>query len=385
MSLAHGRAGSSSGVPHDRTAVDLPATAGPSEYVALLFFYVSIALGVSFLCSLLEATLLASRNVTLTEQQAAGNRGAALLLTLKQNRVDDAISAILILNTLANTLGATLAGAQAAQVFGSAWVGLFSGVLTFMILLVSEIIPKTLGAVYARQLSGTVGWVLSVLMRLLSPALVLSGSLTGLLMRGRTSHTSRSEVTAIIAAASREGTLSPEEFTMHANLLRLNEVQVEDVMTPRTVLAMMPVETTVGEMLSDPEAEAFSRIPLYRGARDEVVGYVLQRDVLREVAQGGDRNRALSSFMREISFIPELATVGNALRQLLERSEAIAIATDEHGGVSGLVSLEDLTETILGVEIVDESDRVADMRQSATRLRDQRLERMQQRRRASRD
>lgn len=383
--LAHRRAGSGSGVPHDRAAVDPPARAGPSEYVALLLLYVSIALGVSFLCSLLEATLLASRNVTLAEQQAAGNRGAALLLTLKQNRVDDAISAILILNTVANTLGATLAGAQAARVFGSAWVGLFSGVLTFMILLVSEIIPKTLGAVYARQLSGTVGWVLSVLMRLLSPVLVLSGSLTGLLMRGRTSHTSRSEVTAIIAAASREGTLSPEEFTMHANLLRLNEVQVEDVMTPRTVLAMMPAETTVGEMLSDREAEAFSRIPLYRGKRDDIVGYVLQRDVLREIAQGGDRNRALSSFMREISFIPELATVGDALRQLLERSEAIAIATDEHGGVSGLVSLEDLTETILGVEIVDESDRVADMRQSAARLRDQRLKRMQQRRRASRD
>ena len=142
---------------------------------------------------------------------------------------------------------------------------------------------------------------------------------------------------------------------------------------------MMPVEASVGDLLSNEEAEAFSRIPLYRGDRDNVVGYALQRDLLLAVTRGDDRSQPLERFRREISFIPELATVGAALRQFLERSESTAMAADEHGGISGLVSLEDLTETILGVEIVDESDRVADMRQAAARVRDRRLERMRRR------
>lgn len=346
----------------------------------LLLLFVSVALGISFFCSLLEATLLASRNAILSDQLAEGNRGAGILLDLKQRRVDDAISAILILNTTANTLGATMAGAQAADVFGSAWVGLFSGVLTFLILLLSEIIPKTLGAVYTRQLSGGVGWALRALTTLLAPVLILSGALTRMLTRGGDDAVSRGEVAAIIDTATREGTLSPEESKMHANLLRFDEVQVEDVMTPRAVVVMIPAEATVNDLLSDGEAEAFSRIPLYQGDRDNVVGYVLQRDMLLALARGGDRSQPLERFRREISFIPELATVGAALRQILERSESIAMAADEHGGVSGLVTLEDLTETLLGVEIVDESDRVPDMRQAAARVRDRRLERLRRRR-----
>ena len=350
----------------------------------LLVLYISLALGVSFLCSLLEATLLASRNVALTGQRDAGSRGAGKLLDLKRNRVDDAISAILILNTVANTLGATLAGAQAARVFGNAWVGVFSGVLTFLILIVSEIIPKTLGASYARQLSPVVGWSLLLLTRLLAPALMLSSRLTRLLTRGRNSVVSRGELEAIVATATLQGTLSADESKMFANLLRFNDVQVEDVMTPRTVTFMLESRDTVNSLLSHPEGRVFSRIPLFREHRDNVVGYVLQSDVLRAAAEGDDREQPLESYMREISFIPELATVGAALRQILERSEAIAMVTDEHGGVAGLVTLEDLTETILGVEIVDESDRVVDLRQAAKLLRDRRLARVHRKRQSSR-
>ena len=348
--------------------------------MTLLLVYVGFALGISFLCSLLEATLLSTRMVWLTERRAAGSRGAGLLLELKQSRIDDAISAILILNTVANTLGATLAGAQAAHVFGSAWVGIFSGLLTLLILVVSEIIPKTLGAVYAAPLSGFVGWVLDFLTKLMSPVLFLSRAITRLLTRGRKSGLSRGELATVIAMATREGVISREESRMFTNLLRFNKIQVEDVMTPRTVAFMLPDESTISEMLAEPEAEVFSRIPLFHEHRDNVIGYVLQRDVLKAVAGDCDRSRQLREFMRPISYVPELATVGPALRQILEQREPIAMVTDEHGGVAGLVTLEDLTETILGVEIVDESDRHTDMREAALRLREERLERLRRKR-----
>jgi len=350
--------------------------------VTLLLLYVGIAVGISFLCSLLEATLLSARSSNLREQSQTGNRGAAILLEIKQTRLDDAISAILALNTVSNTLGATLAGAQAARVFGSNWVGVFSGVLTFVILVISEIIPKTLGAVYARTLSPGVGHALEFLTRVMLPFLFVSRALTRLLTRGRRTTLSRGEIAAVIDSATEEGAISDSESKMLSNLLRFNEVQVEDVMTPRSVTFMLPVETTVDELLRLSDAEIFSRVPLYRDDRDNVIGYILQREVLAALAQRGDRKASLESFMRPISFVPEVASVGQALSQILQRREPIAMVTDEHGGVEGLVTLEDLTETILGVEIVDESDRIADMREAATLLRRRRLARVDARRRS---
>jgi len=346
--------------------------------VILLLVYVGFALGISFVCSLLEATLLSSRISSLGALATAGNRGAGKLRELKQDRIDDAISAILTINTVANTLGATLAGAQAADYFGSRWVGVFSGVLTFLILLISEIIPKTLGAVYSRSLSGIVGHTLQALTLVMTPVLLLSRAITRVLTRGRKLTVSRGELSALIETATQDGAISDQEARLFANLLRFNDVQVEDVMTPRTVTLMLPAKTTIEELLRRRDADAFSRIPLYEDSRDNVVGYVLQRDVWQAVARNGRRSRALTDFMRPISFIPELATVGAALRQMLDRRESIAMATDEYGGVAGLVTLEDITETILGVEIVDESDRVVDMRDSAMRLREVRLERIRQ-------
>ena len=346
----------------------------------LLVTYIALAVGVSFVCSLLEAVLLSSRNSTLDEKSKKGNSGAGLLLQIRTERVDDAISAILTLNTVANTLGATLAGAQAAKVFGNAWVGVFSGLLAFLILVVSEIIPKTIGAVYWRQLCGFVGWTLQLLTKAMTPALVLSRLLTRLLTRGRDLSFSRGELAATIATATQHGVISPGESRIFENLLQFDDVRIEDVMTPRTVTVMLPAESTIGDLLMNREAEAFSRIPLYRDNQDNVVGYVLQRQALKAVADGQDQGLALETLMRPIPFIPEVAAVGVALRQILERREPVAMAIDEHGGISGLVTLEDLTETILGVEIIDESDRIVDQRQAAAALRDQRMERMIRRR-----
>jgi CBS domain containing-hemolysin-like protein len=348
--------------------------------VALLLLWVGFALGVSFLCSLLEASLLSVRFATLTEQRDAGRRGAGILLELKRHRIDDAISAILILNTIANTLGATLAGAQAAKVFDDPWIGVFSGVMTLLILVFSEIIPKTLGASYAPNLSGFVGRTLLVLTRAMWPALVLSGLMTRLLTRGKSTALSRGELAAVIETAARDGALSAEESALLANLLRVREVQIEDVMTPRTVTFVLPAAATVGDLLNEPEAEAFSRIPLYRDGPDDIVGYILNRDVMKAAATGCESERPLESFKREIGFVPELSSVGQVLRQFLERRETLAMVTDEHGALAGLITIEDLTETLLGSEIVDESDRIVDLREKAIELRERRLERLRQKR-----
>jgi CBS domain containing-hemolysin-like protein len=183
----------------------------------------------------------------------------------------------------------------------------------------------------------------------------------------------------MVATASREGAISEEESRMFGNLLRAEEIHVGDVMTPRPVVFTLPVENTVGHLIAESRTtKPFSRIPLYRDDPDNIVGYVLLDDVLRHAAERGDRNRPLLDFRREIAFIPELATVGSAMKQVLQRGEHIAMVTDERGSIVGLVTLEDLTETLLGAEIVDESDHVADLREAAARLRDHRLERLRQ-------
>lgn len=349
--------------------------------MGLLLVFVGFALTVSFLCSLLEAALLSVSLGTLSEQKAEGRHGAALLLHLKESRIDDSISAILILNTVANTLGATMAGAQAARVFGSATVGLFSGVMTLLILVLSEIIPKTLGVLYARRLASFVGYTLTALTRIMAPALAVARLLTRLLARPEAPRPSKGELAALIAAAARQGALNRTQTALFENLIRLDEVKVADVMTPRPMTMTMRADATAADLLSAPEADAFSRIPLYAGhSVDNVVGYVLQRDVLKAVATGGDREQRLSTFQRPVMFIPGSLPASAALTQLLDRREPLAVAVDEHGGVSGIVTLEDLTETILGAEIVDESDQVVDLRQAALDYRDRRLDRLRRKR-----
>ena len=344
--------------------------------LTLLFVYGGLTVGLSFLCSLLEAALLSVRKSALTERRDKGSSGAGYLLELKKSRLDDSISAILTLNTIAHTAGAGLVAYQSTFVWGDPSVALVTGVLTFLVLVVSEIIPKTLGAVNATSLAGFVGYTVGGLLVLTAPVLVFTRAITRLLTAGKTTTISRGELAAIVDLATQQGTLEGQESRLFENVLHFEEVRVDDIMTPRTVTFMLPAECTLGEFLESDDAIAHSRIPLYTGERDKVVGYAYQKDVLRALARGESRDARLIDFMRDIWFIPELASMVDALRQFQEHREPIAMVVDEHDGLSGVVTLEDLLETMLGVEIIDESDRVADMREVAARLRDQRIERM---------
>jgi CBS domain containing-hemolysin-like protein len=361
--------------PHLLTAAATTGSFLWSDFL-LLAMIVVVALVISFLCSILEAALLSTRTMELTARRDHGDRGATRLLEIKQHRLDDAISAILTLNTISHTFGAALSGWQAANTFGDAWVGWFTFVLTLLILVVTEIIPKTLGATYASKLVPFIALTLRGLLWIFTPILFLTRSLTRLFApKGHENVVSRGEVAALIALAAQQGAFRDHEIQLVENVLRFDSITVADVMTPRTVVRMLPSQMPLRELLQQ-DSQAFSRIPLTEGTRDQVTSYVLHRELLWEMAQGGDLDRPLSDFARPVWSIAETESVGRALRQLIDRNEHLALVADEFGGVSGLVTLEDLVETILGVEILDESDEVADLRTVAAELRDRRLARM---------
>ena len=258
-------------------------------------------------------------------------------------------------------------------------VGVFSGVLTLLVLVATEIIPKTLGATYASQLVGFVARTIKALTVVLAPLLTLSRSLTRLVGHAQPSAVSRAEVGALVALAARQGALQLEESRVVSNVLGLEAVSVADVMTPRTVVGMVPRATTLQGFLDDTSVQPYSRVPLFEGSKDNVIGYVTQRDVLRAAREPDSADRPVSDLARSIRHVPETEKLGTVLRQLVDNGEHMAVAHDEFGVDSGIVTLEDLVETILGVEIVDESDPGPDLRELATRIRDERLRRNRQR------
>ena len=339
----------------------------------LLIAYVVGALGISFLCSLLEAVLLSSAEPSLLRRRDKGDKGAERLLRFKQERLDDALSSILILNTIAHTIGAALAGAQAAQLWGNAMVGVFSAVLTLLVLVLSEIIPKTLGTVYAERLTNMAGRTIVVFTRVLAPVLALTRLLTRRVNDDDRNTISQRDVAALITAAARQGALKKDISEALSNLLRFEQIRVEDIMTPRTVAWMLPSDATIGDLVRDPMSQTFSRVPIFEGTRDHIVGYVLVREPLAAAAKGAPLDKPIRRYLRRIRFISERVTVGRALRSFLEWRVPLAMVGDEYGGVAGLVTIEDAIETILGQEILDELDRVGDLRALAAEARDRRM------------
>ncbi len=351
--------------------------------MTLLVVTVFLALAISFVCSLCEAVLLSGSIGELEDRRSKGDAGAGYLLELKQRRMDDAITAILTLNTIAHTAGTSFAGAQAAKVLGhDEWtIGLFSAGLVAAVLIGAEIIPKTLGTAYASALSGIAGRAIHWMMISVWPLLAFTRLITGALQTER-ALVSRGELAAMVNLAEQDGTLRAEDSRLVVNALRYHEIKVEDVMTPRTVIVMVPADTPIQALIHDDRLRVFSRIPVFEGTRDNVIGYILLREVLSALARGVSAKVPVQRFVRKVAFIPEGASLDRALRRLTESREHLALVGDEFGGLAGLVTLEDLMETLLGIEILDESDRVADLRGEAVQLRERRLAEQTSRNRA---
>jgi len=340
-----------------------------------LFAYVSVALGISFLCSVWEAVLLSVPISHLQVMADQGRTSESRLLAMRV-QVDQPISAILTLNTIAHTVGAAGAGAEATLIFGSRWFGLISAVLTLLILVFSEIIPKTLGATFCRQLAGFTGASLTLLMKVLAPVVAALDLITRLLRPRRAPPAvTRAELQAMARMGAAEGSLGAQEGRVLDNLLELDRVKVREVMTPRTIVMTLSSTLTVGEVQASQKQLRFSRIPVYGTGPDDVKGYVLRTDILEQAA-AGKMDATLAGLVRPLEAVPENASVARTLDRLITGEDHLFLVVDEYGGTAGLITLEDALETLLGREIVDESDPVVDMRALALRRFEQHRQRL---------
>ncbi len=331
--------------------------------MTLLVVYLLIAIGVSFLCSILEAVLLSVTPGFVESQLQEKPRRAQVLKTVKED-LDQSLSSILILNTFAHTMGAAGVGAQALKVFGARYETLIAFLLTLAILYFSEIIPKTLGATFWKQLALPSAFVIRLLVKLLFPFVWLSAQLTRLFSQGDRSAISREELAALARLGKREGALGQQESELLENILQLRATRTEAILTPRTVVTALDARLTVNEALAALETSPFSRIPVYLGNIDTVMGLVRRpRVVAAQLAGEGDRT--LEEFSSAIFRVSEELPVLLLLDQFIKRREHLFLVEDSYGQTAGIVTLEDALETLLGREIMDESDTVEDMQQLA--------------------
>jgi CBS domain containing-hemolysin-like protein len=333
----------------------------------LLIIYILIALGFSFLCSIAEAVLLSVTTPYIVLLESQNKSSAAELHRLKED-INKPLAAILTLNTIAHTVGAAGAGAQATKIFGSAYLGIASAILTLLILVFSEIIPKTLGAHYWRQLAPSTAYALKLLVWLLYPFVKLTELLTRTLTEGPTLRgVNRKELMALAELSGREGALADQESVIMQNLLLLRDTPARSAMTPRTVVFAISQKMTVGDFFASYESKPFSRIPVYNSNTEDITGFVLQSELLLAKARG-QTERFVEDFSRDIPKILEKADLTQAFNKFLTERVHIVAVIDEYGGFSGVLTLEDVIETLLGLEIVDEIDDTEDMQKYARKL-----------------
>ena len=332
--------------------------------VGPLITYMLLALVVSSICSVLEATILSTPITFINTLEQQGAKGAARLKRLKTD-IDRPISAILIVNTIANTVGASLVGAEAAKLFASTGVGVISGLFTFCILVFSEIIPKTIGSNYWRSIAVPASAVIQFLIYITYPIVWLVEKFTHFFTDDSAPSVSREEVVAMVSTGAEEGVLEKEENKMIQKLLKLDDVTAHEIMTPSSVVTMAESSQPIREFYNSDDFAKFSRIPLYEEENDDyITGYVLKQEILEKLAQ--DKfNIKLKDLARPILSFNENESVSNIWEKLLEKKEHISVIIDEYGSMRGIVTMEDVIETMLGFEIVDEKDEVVDMQELA--------------------
>lgn len=317
-----------------------------------LLLIVTLALSISFLCSILEAVFLSTSHSYIAILKGRGEWAGAWL-EQAQRQVEEPIAAILTLNTIAHTVGATLAGAQAAVVFGDAAVGVFSGVLTLAVLIVTEIIPKTVGASYWKALAVPTAHVLRWMIVGMKPVLIPLSWMSRLITPSHNGPTvSRAELEVLAEIGRREGTLAEDEFSVVTNVIRLGEVSIGEVMTPRSDIAGVPSDATLQQVQARMRETGHFRLPVYENSLDNILGVVLARDVLW-VDRAGETG--LSEVIRPVPFKPVSKPVEDLIPEMRAQRAKMAIVIDEFGGTAGLVTLEDLLEEIVG-EIQDEHE-----------------------------
>tara|TARA_B100001250_G_scaffold146808_1_gene125687 strand:- start:526 stop:1557 length:1032 start_codon:yes stop_codon:yes gene_type:complete len=335
--------------------------------MTVLLTYFLTALFVSFLCSLLESVLLSLSIAHVSVIEKEGGSSGKLMAELKEN-INKPLAAILTVNTIANTIGAAGVGAQTLLIFGNEWVAISSGILTLCILIFSEIIPKTIGAIYSKSLVPFTAYTIRVLMFIAWPFVVLSETMSQFIHKGENggeSKASREELLAMAEISEDEGSIDEQEGDIIENLMKLDDMPVEDIMTPRSVIFALKEGDTVGTVVEEHSPIAFSRIPIYEKDLDNIVGIVNRYDLVNKQAE--DKfNVIMNQIMKPIESVLEKSSVSDVLDLFVKRRQQMFLVKDEFGTTTGLITLEDAIETLLGVEIVDEHDHVVDMRKLAT-------------------
>ena len=332
--------------------------------MTLLLIYLFLALFVSALCSIMESVLLTTPISFLKVKEDKGHHAATKMIDLKNN-IDRPLSAILSLNTIAHTIGAAGVGAQATIVFGEAYFGLVSACLTIMILVFTEIIPKTVGARFWRELALVSGSIIRIMIVVTYPLVVLSSMITKIVSKNKSSVSmSRDEISAIANMGAESGAVEHKENKIIQNLIRLKKVKVEEIMTPRVVVEIADENTSLQEFRADQRFLHFSRIPVYKDNPDNITGYVFRLDAFENKEIVNDEH-TLNTIKRNIVFVPVSNHVFSIWEILLEKKEHIALVVDEYGGIAGIVTMEDIIETVTGSEIIDEKDKVTDMQKYA--------------------
>lgn len=326
------------------------------------------AMGISFVCSLFEAVLYSAPLRSIEALAQAGSRGGKIFKELRSN-VDRPIAAILSLNTAANTAGAAIAGSAAGELFGHNGLVYFSAFLTVAILIFSEIIPKTVGVVHAARIAPLVAGPIRFLTWAMTPVVWLAARVTGLVAGKRSEDviTGR-DIRAMARLGLRTGGISLYQEKAIANILSLDQKSAEDVMTPRTVVFSLDAGLTLEQAAKAPRRWEHSRFPVYDEDPEDIVGIVRTSELFMALAEGREDLR-LADIMKPVHFVTEGARLSQVLKEFLDLRQHLFVVLDEYGGFSGIISLEDILEEVLGQEILDESDQVADKRELARQKR----------------
>lgn len=327
--------------------------------MGLILLYFLGALSLSFLCSVLEAVLLSTPMSYISMRENQGSKTATLMKQYKNN-VDRPVGAILSLNTIAHTIGSAGVGAESIKIFGEQYFGLISAILTLLILVLSEIIPKTIGASYWRSLAMPSTRIIRVLILITYPLVLLSELITKVFTpRGNQASMSREEVSAMVDVGTTEGVFRESESKLIKSCIALSGVKARQIMTPSIVVESACQDLTVKDFQAK-QSWSFSRILVYAGDKDYITGYVLKDAVLKLLSEDQFHVK-LSDLKRPILTFREEESVFQIWEKMLEKREHISVIIDEYGGLRGLVTMEDIIETMTGVEIVDEDDVAVDM------------------------
>jgi CBS domain containing-hemolysin-like protein len=347
----------------------------------LLIFLFIIVIGVSFLCSILESILLSTNVSYISVIEKDNPTAGKLLKTLKQD-IDKSIASILILNTIANTLGATAIGVQAETVFdgNSTLIIAVSILLTFMILFVAEIIPKTIGAVYWKQLAPLAALIIRVFILITYPIIVITQFVTKKISKGDLSSDSisREELIHSTLLSEEEGIIGDLESDIIENTLTIHSIKIKEILTPRSVMYAIEKNTKIKDILDDKRTYKFSRVPIYDETIDNMVGVVLTKKIFKQAIK--DSEVTIDSIMTPVFALNENIPVSKVLNTFIKKREHMFVVLDNYDQTEGIVTLEDCIETLLGLEIMDESDTIADMRKLAlTKMKNKRKEREKKR------